>query len=313
LKNACTYGEIRFMGAIPPAVGNALSRRERRRWRMLRLRAMTGSLPGAVTELAAYQQRLLARIALVLAVPIGVALLAIAALMAWQVARAGGETHLVAVRVQRVLAPHTWQPARLPYAVRGADGYVYDFASPPRLRPGDQFYAKYDSRNRYLGTVVRGQFSQARSYGRGPILPLVVVLVGFFVLTTVLGSLALLSRRRARGLLEDLDARPVETTGVYEGSWVAPSLAIRTPLARAFQLPIGFPVVVRELATGQRLPELKRFETALAAGDRIVTVAYRPRSGVIDSLSSRDAGKLDLNSRSPDGSAVAAAGIVFAP
>ena len=299
-----------------------MSRRERRRWRMLRLRAVAGALPGAVTELAAYQQRLLARIAVALAVPVGVALLAVAALTAREVARAGGTTHLVQVRVQRVLEPHTWQPARLPYAVRGTDGYVYDFASPPRLRPGDVFYAKYDSRNRYLGTVVDGRFSRVRSYGHGPIVPLTVVLVGFLVLTTALGSLALRSRRRARALLEDLHAAPVVTTGVYEGSWVAPSLAIRLPLARAFQLPLGFPVVVRDQTTGERrwlsapldrLFELKRFESDLAAGDRVVTVAYRPRSGVIDKLSSSQGGELDLNSRVADGSAVAAAGIVFAP
>src|SRR5919199_6723908 len=111
--------------------------RERRRWRLLRLRAMSGSLPGVVTELAAYQQRLLARIAIAIAVPLGVALLAIAGVMAWKVTEAGGKTHLVPVRVRRTLEPNTWQPARLPYAVRGTDGYVYDFAFAPRLHPGD--------------------------------------------------------------------------------------------------------------------------------------------------------------------------------
>jgi hypothetical protein len=305
-----------------PDRGERLRRDERRRWRLLRLRAVSGLLPGAVTELAAYQQRLIARIALALVVPIGIVLLALAALLGARVARAGGGTHLVPVHVQRVLAPHTWQPARLPYAVRGTDGYVYDFASPPRLHPGDVFYAKYDSRNRYLGTVLRGKFSRVRSYGRGPIVPLAVVLVGFLVLAASLGTGAFFARRRARALLDDLHESPLVATGVYEGSWVAPSLAVRSPLARTFQLPIGFPVVVRDQATGERrwlsapldrLSELKRFEERLAAGDRLVTVTYRPRSGVIDRLSSRDAGELDLNSRVADGSSIATAGIVFAP
>ena len=303
------------------ANGGRLTRAERRRWRSVRWRAAAGLLPGAVTETAAFQQRLLARIVLALLIPISLALLALAALLAWDVARTGGGTHLVRVHVQRVLPANTWQPARLPYAVRGDDGYVYDFALPPRLRPGDAFYAKYDGRNRYLGTVVHGRFSQVRSYGRGPIVPLVIVLIGVCALWAIVGTIALAARRRARALTADLHSEPTVTTGVYEGSWVPPSLAARAPLARSVSLPLGFAVVVREQSSGRRLwlaaplarlAELKQFERRLADGNRAVTVTFRPRTGTIERLSAANdsAGDVDLRL---DPGPTHPAGISFSP
>ena len=202
------------------------------------------------------------------------------------------------------IAGESSAPGQLEIALE--DGRIVFLDRDPQVHAGETVLVRTTSNGAAVGLVVRGEFVRTSYTYESGWWPVVFGAIYVALAMLIIGPVFVWGRRAYRQIKDDIEAPLATARGRYLGSWTWGGLTSRLGRSlrpRRLAWISGFPVAIEErpgditwfAAPVQLLPDVRRFEQAMANGDREVVVAFHPHTRAIAKLETADgAASLDV-------------------
>lgn len=179
------------------------------------------------------------------------------------------------------------------------DGSILFLDRDPQAHRGEGVLVRTTSDGAAVGLLVRGEFLRTSYTYNSGWWPVVFGAIYVALAMLMIGPVFVWGRRAHRQIKADIDAPLATARGRYVGSSTWGGLTSRLGRSlrpRRFAQLSGFPVAIEErpdditwfAAPVELLPDVRRFEQAIANGNREVVVVYHPNTHAIAKLEAGD-------------------------
>jgi hypothetical protein len=260
---------------------------------LFRWRARSGLLPGQVSAGALLRAR---RYRWTAWIGVPVLLLSVAVIATLSVGSSTSDAPAV-VREASTVADAASSSGR--FEVVLGDGSILFFDRDPNVSPGEPVLVRTTGNGAGVGLVVKGDFVPTSYTYESGWWPAVIGAIYIALALLFIAPFFVWGRQAHRQISADIDAPLASARGRYLGSWVWRGLSNRFARSVRRRGPwriSGFPVAIQERSDGvtwlvapiDLLPDIRRFEEAIAEGTGDVVVAYHPNTNAIAKLEAAD-------------------------
>lgn len=276
--------------------------------RSLRIRARLGQLPGEISKRAIHARRSAFRINLMMSCLMVPILMFADGILIANAARDLRGSHTVTYVVDRVTPPTQVEAGGTLYEIFTTDGTRFLVDHDPGIGPGETMQARYNSANRFEGTLIKGVFDKAFNAPVKPSRSVLVLLLAVSLMVVLLTGLivahtlatALWARHDIRALESDMTGELIKVEGHYDGSHLVKPMAYGSNKDAAAAA--GFPVRLTTddgrirwlVAPLAKAGAVKRFEGGLRSTSRRVIVECGEATGIITAVRSATGAELTL-------------------